>query len=197
MRHLLIIAALAGCSGGGKKSDVCSLDMAMPATGALPAWKAQLCNVPGSMGALHWYKLSAALPEQMDYVQLELWDHAGAFAGTAVHTGTFDVDPDPATCGVCVRAIGDKGLPTEKEYFATSGSVTVTALGADTQPISATLSNLTFVEVDAKVLVTDGCVADLAATQMDGTVVKTGGAGGGGGGGGNTGSGGCLLTVGD
>ena len=207
MRHLLIIAVLApttwACGGSGKPTDTCSLDMNMADTGGLSAWKAQLCNVPGSMGASHWYKLSAQLPadtKNMDYVQLELWDHAGPFATGTVHAGQFDItgaDSDPATCGVCVRGIGDKGLPTEKEYFATSGQVNVTALGADMQPISATLANLTFVEVSAKVLVMDGCVADLAGTKMDGTVVKTGGTGGGGGGGGGSGAGGCKLTVGD
>ena len=201
MRHLLIIAALAACSGGGKKSDVCSLEMTMPDTGNQPAWKAQECNVPGSMGAQHWWKLSVALPDQtMSYVQLELWPHAGAFAGGDVHAGQFTIqgdDADPAKCGICVRAMGDKGGTTEKEYFATSGTVNVPTIGMDTQPMSATLANLTFVEVSAKVLVMDGCVADLAGAEVAGTVQKLGGAGGGGGGGTGSGSGGCKLTVGD
>jgi hypothetical protein len=170
--------------------------MATVDTGMLAAAKAQMCNVNGSMGMVHWYKLSAALPGSMSYVQVELWDKTGAFGSAAVHTGSFAIDTNPASCGVCVRGLGNKGASGAKEYFATSGMVSVTAVGGDGQPFSATLSNIAFAEVDAAHnVVATGCTATLAAARIDGTVMQVGGTGGGGGGG--NGSGQCATTVGD
>jgi hypothetical protein len=217
MRHLVLIACVsAGCAGpapGGGDDDMqpdagvvgrtCPLAMATSDTGALPALKAEMCNVQGSMGAAHWYRLSAALPGAAgDYVQVELWDGRGAFTGGTVRTGIFPIsgnDADLTKCGVCVRGIGEKGATGTKEYFATGGMVNVTAVGANGTPISATLSNLTFVELDTGTLkpVSGGCMATVAATKIDGTVVQIGGGGGGGGGGGAGGSGNCATGVGD
>ena len=167
--------------------------------GSLTAAKAQLCNVPGSMGAAHWYRVAATLPgATTDYVQIELWDKVGAFSGTTVHTGTFPVDTSPQSCGVCVRALGDKGLTTAKEYFATGGMVNVTMVGAAGTEIQATLSNVTFAEVDTnRAVMSSGCTATLAGAQLSGTVVQVGGTGGSGGGGGGGGGGSCPTTVGD
>jgi hypothetical protein len=159
------------------------------------ATKAELCNVPGSQGATHWYKLSATIPGSMTYVEINLYDQVGAFAGVAVHTGTFPVDTSFASCGVCVRGLADKGAATAKEYFATAGSVNVTALGPAGQPISATLSNVTFAEVNATHgLVSSGCTAAVTAAKIDGTIVQVGGTSGGGGGGGG---GMCATAIGD
>jgi hypothetical protein len=132
----------------------------------------------------------------MDYVQLDLWDNKGAFAGGTVKPGTYQItgnDAAYATCGVCVRGLGDKGSAGQKEYFATGGTVTVTAVGAAGQPLAATMSNITLGEVDATshALVTSGCTASVAHTQMSGTLLQV--TGGGGGGGGGT----CPTTVGD
>jgi hypothetical protein len=198
MRHFLWVVCLAvGCTtSDGNGDGTCPLAMATADTGMLTAAKAQMCNVNGSGGTVHWYKLSAALPGSMSYVQVELWDNIGAFGGVAVHTGSFPIDTDPATCGVCVRGLGNKGAAGAKEYVATSGTVHVTAVGSDGQPFSATLSNIAFAEVDAAHhVVADGCTATLAAARVDGTVMKVGGTGGGGGGG--NGSGQCATTVGD
>src|SRR5262249_52916122 len=125
----------------------------------------------------------------MSYVQLELWDNTGAFAGGLVHTGTFQisgVETDYNTCGVCIRGIGDKGATDAKEYFGTSGTVNVTAVGSNGAPISATISNVGFVEIDANMHkpVAGGCMAHLANTAVSGTVVQIGGTGSGSGGGG-------------
>jgi hypothetical protein len=175
----------------------------MPDTGPLVAAKAQLCNVAGSSGAAHWYRLSAALPgSTTSYVQLELWDGRGAFAAGKVQAGTFTIsgaDASPTTCGVCMRGVGDKGAAGVREYFATSGTVTVTAVGIANEPISATFSNLSFVEIDAtsKSAVSDGCAAAVAGTKIDGTVMQVGGGGGGTGGGGGGGMGMCATGVGD
>ena len=106
-------------SPDGSMNATCPLPSSMPDMGALSALKAQRCNVNGTMGAQKWYRLSATLASG-DVVQLELWPASGAFTG-AVTTGTFPVETDYNTCGICVRAIGDKGAAGAKEYFGTGG----------------------------------------------------------------------------
>ena len=162
MRHLIWIACFSvGCAGqapGGSSGDddmtpdagvigrTCPLPMTNADAGPQTALKAQMCNVPGSQGASHWYRLSAALPgSPTDIVQIELWDNLGAFTGGTVHPGTFTIsgnDADRTKCGVCVRSIGLKGMTGSKEYFATGGTVKVDAVGAANTPFSATVSNL-------------------------------------------------------
>ncbi len=172
-------------------SGTCPLPATEAMTATLTATEAQMCNVSGSAGAQHWYRLAATLPSgATDLVQLELWDGTGAFAGTTVHTGTFQisgVETDFTTCGVCVRAIGHKGGTDAKEYLGISGTVNVTAVGANGAPISATITNVELAELDANhAQVANGCTSVMAGSQVDGTVVQVGGgtAGGGGGGGG-------------
>jgi len=169
--------------------------------GPLTAAKAEMCNISGSMGKAHWYKLAAALPGSMNYVQVDLWDGLGAFTGGLVRTGTFTItgkDADPNTCGVCVRGLGAKGATGQKEYFATGGTVNVTAVGGNGAPISATLTNVTFAEVipTSHAVVANGCTATVAGATMNGTLVQMGGTGGGGGGGGGGGAG-CPAGIAD
>ncbi len=188
-----------GSSDGGPTPDampqsrVCSLPEMTADAGDLAALKAQQCNVPGTQGARKWYRVSASLPGSMDHVQIELWDGRGVFTGGAVAVGTYPItgaELDPATCGVCVRGLGDKGAATQKEYFATSGQVQVTAIGGNGAPISVTLTNATFAEIDAtKAVVAGGCSATVSRAKLDGTLVAVAGGGGGGGG--------CPATVGD
>ena len=170
--------------------------------GDLPALKAQRCNVPGSMGSSNWYRLSATVPSSTHVVQLELWPNRGGFAGGDVRTGTFELtgaDLDFATCGLCLRALGDKGGPNQTELFATSGTVEVTAVAPTADaPFEATITNATFIQVNADhVTVDDGCVADVARAKVTGTVMIMGGNSGGGGGGGGPGGMGCPTTIGD
>jgi len=215
MRHFLLIALVSvGCVGtspGGGDDDMQLPDggivqrtCPMPASTAAPAGpltaaKAEMCNVSGSMGALHWYKLAAALPGTMNYVQVELWDKTGAFGTELVHPGTFQItgnEADYTRCGVCVRGLGAKGVTgQQKEYFATGGTVNVTAVGINGQPIAATLSNISFVEIDptSHSLVASGCTASVAGATVTGTVVQIGGTGTGGGGGGGGGS--CPVGI--
>src|SRR5437868_3642377 len=135
MRQFLLIALVsAGCVGTSATGDDMSTDPGTPGNpgnpwdpgtagkscpiaatnadpGPLTASKAEMCNVSGSMGKSHWYKLAAALPGSMNYVQVDLWDGLGAFTGGLVHTGTFTItakDADPNSCGVCVRGLGAK-----------------------------------------------------------------------------------------
>ena len=183
----------------GTTPRTCPMPMTSADAGALSAIKSQLCNVPMSGGAQHWYRLFATLPgSTTNYVQIELYDQVGAFAGGPVKTGTFPVDTNPQSCGVCVRGLGDKGGTDAMEYFATSGMVNVTMVGAAGTEIQATLSNVTFAEVDTnRAVMTSGCAATLAGAQLSGTVVQVGGTGGSGGGGGGGGGGSCPTTVGD
>jgi hypothetical protein len=211
MRVLLLASCVAiGCAGqapdGGDDDEmpVCPIPLSIPDAGTLTAAKAELCDVAGTMGAAHWYRLSATLPgSTTSFVQLELWDGRGAFLGGAVRTGTFTItgpDADPASCGVCVRGIGDKGGVDATEYFAIAGTVNVTAAGTDGQPLSAELSNLSFAELDpaTQKTVASGCEAAVAGARIDGTVMKIGGGGGtSGGGGGGMGGGQCASGVGD
>ena len=222
---LLVAAVLGGCtvgpdgSGGGgddqqatpdapgtpsqdaPTSNLCPLPAATADTGALTALKAQRCNVSGSMGTRQWYRLSASLPgSPTDIVQLELWDGQGAFTGRKVALGTYPItgaELSYTTCGVCVRAVGDKGAAGTKLYMATGGSVQVTAIGINGAPIAATLNSVTFGEVTPTMTaVAGGCGATVAKTAINGTVMDVG-IGGGGGGGGGGGANQCPTTVGD
>jgi len=176
------------------QSRVCSLPETTADAGNLTAAKAQQCNVPGSQGTKKWYRVAATLAGSMDYVQIELWDGRGAFTGGAVATGTYQLtgaELDPATCGVCVRGLGDKGAATQKEYFATGGSVQVTSIGGAGAQVSVTLSGAQFREIDAttKAAVSGGCNASVSRVQLAGTIVAVTGGGGGGGS--------CPATIGD
>jgi hypothetical protein len=175
------------------QSKVCSLPETTADAGNLAASKAQQCNVPGAMGAKKWYRVAATLPGSMDYVQIELWDGRGAFSAGAVAVGTYQLtgaELNPATCGVCVRGLGDKGTADQKEYFATGGTVQITSIGAGGAAVSMTLTNAAFREIDtAKAPVASGCSAAVTRAKLDGTIVAVTGGGGGGGG--------CPATIGD
>jgi hypothetical protein len=172
---------------------VCSLPAATADVGDLAAVKAQQCNVPGSAGTKKWYRVAATLPGSMDFVQLELWDGRGAFSGGTVALGTYQLtgaELDPATCGICVRGLGDKGAATQKEYFATAGQVQVTAVGGNGLPVSVTLTDVSFKEINptSKASVAGGCSATVSRAKLDGTIVAVTGGGGGGA---------CPTTIGD
>ncbi|MBL0213327.1 MAG: hypothetical protein IPQ07_05560 [Myxococcales bacterium] len=180
---------------GSGMQATCPLPSTTADLGNLTALKAQRCGVPQSGGA-KWYRLSATMASG-DVVQLELWPSSGAFTG-AVTTGTFAVETDYNTCGICVRAVGDKGTATAKEYFGTGGMVNITAVGANGAPISATITNATLAEVETvnHTKVAGGCTAAINRVQVSGTVMDVGGTGGGGGGGGGGGAQ-CAPGVGD
>jgi hypothetical protein len=205
MRALLVLSiVLAACGGSPDSTGGGGACPAMDATdaGDLTALAAQRCNVPGSMGTRNWYRLSAMLPGGVDVVQVELWPDRGAFRGGPVQPGTYQLsgaDLDYATCGVCLRALADRGLPTEREYFAIAGTVEVTAVGSTADaPFVATVLDASFAEVDSDHSeIESGCSVDLERVQISGSVALMGGTGGGSGGAGAGGSGGCLTTVGD
>jgi hypothetical protein len=194
MRWILLLLVVGCVDDAGEKS----CPMAPTAdVGTVAASAAQRCNVPGSMGTRKWYRLAATLPAG-DIVQLELYDQAGAFAGGTVTTGTFPVEPDAGACGVCLRALGDKGGDDETEYVGTGGTVTITAIGTNGAPIAATITDATFAQVDpGGALVGGGCTAELARVTVEGIVVDVGGGGTGGGGTGGTGTSSCPTSIGE
>jgi len=204
MRAFLPLSILlAACGGSSDPSGGACPEMLNSDAGDLTALQAQRCNVPGSMGTKNWYRLSATLPDSDDIVQVELWPERGAFKAGPVVPGTFvlgGADLDFATCGVCLRAMADKGLSTQREYFAIGGTVEVTAVGStEGAPFVATVRDAMFAEVDPdhSFVEGDACTADLVRAKITGTVMLQGGSGGGSGGGGGSGVGGCLTTVGD
>ncbi|MBA3457304.1 MAG: hypothetical protein H0T42_29755, partial [Deltaproteobacteria bacterium] len=177
---LCLVTAAACSDDGGSEPRICPTPEPFPMVtadaGTLTALKAQRCNVSGSMGARKWYRLSATLPGSTDIVQLELYDGVGAFAGGVVRVGSFPVDTGDAQCGVCLRALGNKGEASETEYVGTAGTVNITALGADAQPISATITGASFSELGvAATGLNVPCTATLAAVKIDGTVMDLGG----------------------
>jgi len=202
MRLFLSLSlVLAACGGEPDLTELACPVVSGADAGDLPALKAQKCNVSGSMGAKNWYRLAATLPGSTNVVQVELWPERGAFRGGPVRAGTFQItgdDLDFATCGVCLRAMGDKGGATQREYFATAGTVEVTAVGTtEGAPFAATIVEASFAEVDGDhTEVAGGCSVDLERAKISGVVMILGG-GGGGGGGGGSGPGGCQTTVGD
>ena len=194
MRGLPLVLLVAACSSTAAPEACPEADSGD--AGDLTATYAQRCNVSGSMGTQNWYRLVATLPGSDDVVQLELWPNRGAFAGP-VAPGTFELagdDLDFLTCGVCLRAMGDKGLPTERELFAVSGTVVIEEVSSVAEaPFSATITNASVAEIDAdKTIVEGGCTLDVARVKASGTLEIKGGTGGGGGGGA-----GCVTTIGD
>jgi hypothetical protein len=181
-RVVLCLVASTGCTDSEIDApQVCPMAEMTADVGTLPALTAQRCNVVGSMGQLKWYRLAATLADGA-IVQLELYDGVGAFAGGTVRTGTFPIETDFGNCGVCLRALGDKGGSTETEYFGSGGMVTVTEIGGAGAPISATVTDAILTEVDAShAAVNGGCTAMVASVRVEGTVTDVGGSGGGGG----------------
>jgi hypothetical protein len=203
MRAFLALSLLlAACGGTPEPTGGACPELSSAEAGELSALAAQRCNVPGTMGAKNWYRLSAMLPDGVDVVQVELWPDRGAFRGGSVQPGTYRLtgeDLDFATCGLCLRALGDQGLPTEREYFAVAGTVEVSAVGATAgAPFVATVVEASFAEVGSDHgAVAGGCTLDLARAKISGAVMLMGGTTGGGGGAGGSGAAGCPTTVGD
>ena len=144
--RVLVLAWLVGC-GGGSDSPVDADNSAQ-------------CLIPGSYGNLGTKTgtpmngfpsslsvvLDAGPPRDNFFINLKMM---GVFAG-GLQTGTFTIqgaETSQATCGLCVNIVADivMGQGPSKFYFATSGSVTLTA----TTPPAGTLSNVMFQEVTA------------------------------------------------
>lgn len=95
---------------------------------------------------------------------LKLNTGKGVFAG-GLAAGTYSIagaELAQSTCGACVNIIADivTGQGPTKFYFATGGSLTLTA----TSPPAGSLSAVTFHEVDAGgTMIPNGCTARIEA----------------------------------
>src|SRR5205809_517733 len=111
---------------------------------------------------------------------------AGDDGSTGDDQPVVDAPPQSRVCSLpeTTADAGDLAAATQKEYFATAGQVQVTAVGGNGLPVSVTLTNATFHEIDAtsKAPVTSGCAASVSRAKLDGTIVAVTGGGGGGGG---------------
>lgn len=103
-------------------------------------------------------------------------------APTAVVPGTYQLTGaqlDFATCGVCARiATNSTTTSSEDDYFATGGSVTVTAVGdAVGETLTVSVSNLTFTHstidmtTNETTAVGDGCDTRIANASFTGMVM--------------------------
>lgn len=193
-----------GSPSGGNTPDAapaqatCDVGMDLGSLGTLATPTAVQGNVAGSQGALHWYKIDAAIPgTTSSYVSLYLVDGQGAFQGGKVAPGTYTIgtaDANIATCGACALVLGNVDPTTklaDQVYLAQSGTITVTSVGTGGGTLSASFSNaaLSHVDMTSQAVAADGCKTNVSTASMSGTVVVQGGNGMGGGGG--TGPGGA------
>jgi hypothetical protein len=114
--------------------------------GAANVGSAQGAQTSGS-GNMHAEVWDGGLNGDVDVLQLELYAAAGAFTGD-ITTGTFSIsgaDAQYKTCGVCVRIFTDltgtgSAATYKDDYFATSGSVTLTSVSGSN--FAGTMSNV-------------------------------------------------------
>lgn len=172
MHRLALLALVAACSDG---------ETATPPADAPPAppdAAAAQCLVPATYGDLGAKTGTTAQgPTTLTIVLdpgpprdsffLKLAAGKGVFTG-GLATGTYPITADEAdfnACGLCVNIIADivAGQGPSKFYFATSGSVTLTA----TEPPAGTLANVTLEEVTvAGAPAGSGCATTITAMSF-------------------------------
>lgn len=166
-RHLatlVICIALAACSDDATGTPDASLDAASDEARCLVA------SDYGDLGARTGTVSAGASPTSLTVVLDEGPPRDSFFINlkNAIPTGTYQIDganADATTCSLCVNIIADivamQG-PT-KFYFATSGSVTLTA----TEPPAGTLSDVVLVETSAGGAPTNsGCTSRIGAMSF-------------------------------
>jgi hypothetical protein len=162
---LVIFVSLAACSDDAPTT--------VDATGIDASSDEARCLVPsdyGNLGTLTGATSAGMSPTSLTIVLDEGPPRDSFFINlkNAVPAGTYEITGDNAnasTCSVCVNIIADivamQG-PT-KFYFATSGSVTLTA----TEPPAGTLTNVGFVETTVGGAPTNsGCISQIAAMSF-------------------------------
>lgn len=172
MRPLLLVL-LTACGGGSDEVP----DAPLP-----DADSSAQCLVPSSYGDLGAKTGTTTMGASTltitldpgpprDSFFLKLVSGKGVFSG-GLATGTFSiagVDTSFNDCGLCVNVIADivTGSGPTKFYFATGGSVTLTA----TAPPAGTLSNVHLVEVDigTGAPAASGCASDIGMLAFSGS----------------------------
>jgi hypothetical protein len=176
MKCLLPIVLLAACSDSSSTSTV-------DAPGAMAdAYDTAQCLIQGDYGdagaltgtagsaqgaTTVTVTLDAGPPRDTFFIRMVPGN--GAFTG-GVAPGTYTIsgaDADYNTCGLCVHIIADivSGQGPTKFYFADSGTVTLTAT---TPPISGSVQNLHFNEIDigSGAPVSGGCQASMTSASF-------------------------------
>lgn len=167
-------------SGSGSGSNVACTADASYGTADFGSGSDQFAETSGSgnMHTIVWGAVvgSTSASGMPDAVQLELYANFGAFAGSDIHTGTFQLTGDEAnyaTCGVCLRMFTDlhmqgSDIASTDDYFATAGTVTLSTITGNT--FSGTLSNVTFQHVNIGSDFTSTPVGDCTSTMSAGTM---------------------------
>lgn len=124
----------------------------------------------------------AALNNDVDLIQLELYRNSGAL--TNIAPGTYQIQGDDAnykTCGVCVRILTDATQQNyADDYLATSGTVMISSVGGSGSgsgsdrtygTLSGSFTNLHFdhVTIAASPDFTSTVVGDCSSTLASGT----------------------------
>ncbi len=169
----VVFLLLAACGGGSDET---------PDAPTLDADNSAQCLVPSSYGDLgaktgtttmgpSTLTITVDAGPPRDSFFLKLVSGKGVFTG-GLATGTYSiagVDASFNDCGLCVNVIADivAGSGPTKFYFATSGSVTLTA----TTPPAGTLSNVHLVEVNlgTGAPAATGCASDIAMLAFSGS----------------------------
>jgi len=111
-----------------------------------------------------------------DVLAVSLYPGAGAFAAGNIKTGTFQItgdDADPQRCGLCVDITAKATeAGAAGQYFATSGTVKITAAGTTVgAKYTWELSNATFEEIDDQGMLTGGqCELSITSAKYTGTL---------------------------
>ncbi|HLL22065.1 MAG TPA: hypothetical protein VK427_08035 [Kofleriaceae bacterium] len=163
MRAILLAILVAACGGGS--------DAAPDAT--VPADASPTCLVPAAYGNLGGKTGTTAQGPTTMTIVLDPGPPRDSFflKLNNVAPGTYALvgaELSQATCKVCVNIIADivTMQGPSKFYFATGGSVTLTA----TSPPAGTLSDVTFHEVTVDGTPTgSGCTTKIDALQFSGT----------------------------
>ncbi len=200
--------AVACGSGGGKPDGSIVVHDGSGSDAGLGTDAAIVCTASASYGSAaptmqvartflngssaHFEIYQGNLNADPDGLQIELYAGAGGFGAGDVRAGTYtwtgsDADGNYATCGICVRlftnlTMSGSNLLFTDQYFASSGTVTLTSTSGTT--FTGSFSNLTLdhVTIDPNTNQStpiDHCTAtvtsgDMSATLMIGSAAFTG-----------------------
>jgi hypothetical protein len=173
MRWLVLLAACSSSAPGVHLDAGIPVDADLELTCLVKGEYGDLGAITGTAGTVQTATtITITLdpgPPGKDDLFFRLVPNQGAFA-TGVAPGTYTIagaDASYNTCGLCTNLIADIKPTTgpSKFYFATSGSVTLTTV---TPPISGSVANLHFVEIDITTgtAVPNGCIADIASATF-------------------------------
>jgi hypothetical protein len=172
-----------GSGSGSGSAAPCTAAAVLPtdfgsAADQLADWDGSGTTAPGTYE--EWF---GALNSDVDYIKLELYaGHGGVTTG--LKPGTYAITGDDTnyiSCGVCVRMFTDVTQTSGQtpEYFASSGTVTLTSVGSGSGSgsgsdklygtFSGSFQNLSFDHVDIGSDFTSTPVGDCTSTLASGT----------------------------